>query len=71
MLSSLATGKAIVYTIFITNNHALCYLWWKENLIRHQKVSQYYEHDCRDQIFVKGYGFLSFDKNIGNNLSGK
>ena len=25
----------------------------------------------RDPIFVKGYGFLSFAKNIGKNLSGK
>ena len=25
----------------------------------------------RDQIFVKGYGFLSFAKNINKNLSGK
>ena len=25
----------------------------------------------RDQIFVKGYGFLSFAKNINENLSGK
>ena len=25
----------------------------------------------RDQIFVKGYGFLSFAENINKNLSGK
>ena len=22
------------------------HLWWKENLLNHQKVSEYYEHDC-------------------------
>ena len=35
------------YTMFISNNHALCRLWWKENLTKHQKVSKYYENDCR------------------------
>ena len=27
--------------------------------------------DSRDRIFVKGYGFLSFAKNIRKNLSGE
>ena len=27
--------------------------------------------ELRDQIFVKGYGFLSFAKTMGKNLSGK
>ena len=37
---------AISYsTIFISNNRALFHLWWKENLIKHQKVSKYYEND--------------------------
>ena len=22
-------------------------MWWKENLVKHQKVSKYYETDCR------------------------
>ena len=30
-----------------TNNHASFHLWWKENLIKYQKVSKYYAHDCR------------------------
>ena len=25
----------------------------------------------KDRIYVKGYGFLSFDKNMGKNLSNK
>ena len=33
--------------IFSTNSHALFYLWRKENLVRHQKVSKYYDHDCK------------------------
>ena len=31
----------------------------------------YYSIQSRDRIYVKGYGFLSFIKNIGNNLSNK
>ena len=23
------------------------HLWWKENLLKHRKVSRYYETDCR------------------------
>ena len=30
-----------------------------------------YSIEPRDEIFVKGYGILSFTKNIGKNLSGK
>ena len=30
-----------------------------------------YSIEPRDQMYVKGYGFSSFAKNIGNNLSGK
>ena len=32
--------------MFISNNRASFYLWWKENLVIHQKVSKYYENDC-------------------------
>ena len=32
---------------FIFTNHASFHLWWKENLLKHKKVSKYYEHDCR------------------------
>ena len=32
---------------FIANNHALFHLKWNENLLNHQKISKYYEHDCR------------------------
>ena len=33
--------------MFITNNRASYHLWWKETLVKHQKVSKYYENDCR------------------------
>ena len=29
--------------MFITNNRALFHFSWKENLVKHQKVSKYYE----------------------------
>ena len=32
---------------FITDNHASFHLWWTENLLNHQKVSKYYEHDLQ------------------------
>ena len=34
-----------VYVMFISNNHALLHFWCKENLLKHQKVSKYYEND--------------------------
>ena len=36
--------------MFITNNHASFHLWWKENLLNHQKVSKYYEHGCLQNL---------------------
>ena len=45
-------------------------MWWKENLIKHQKVSKYYENDCRTQSvkyqkilkLVFGNDFLNHEK---------
>ena len=36
--------------MFINNNGPLFHLWWKENLVKTQKVSKYHENDCL-QIF--------------------
>ena len=36
----------LIYTTFISNNRALFHLWWKWNLVKHQRVSIYYENDC-------------------------
>ena len=33
--------------MFISNNRPSFHLWGKENLVKHQKVSKYYENDCR------------------------
>ena len=38
--------RQLIYTMFVSNNHALFHLWWKENLVKHQKVSKYYENGC-------------------------
>ena len=43
-----------------------------ENKITKDKNSENMPHlEIRDRIYVKGYGFLSFPKNIGKNVSNK
>ena len=37
----------LAYTMSISHNRASFHLWWKENLLKHQKVLKYYENDCR------------------------
>ena len=39
----------LVCTMFISNNRASFHLWWKENLLKHQKVSKYYESSCNNR----------------------
>ena len=36
--------------MFITNNHALFHLWWKETLVKHLNVSKYYGHDLYSNL---------------------
>ena len=45
-------GNQLVYTMFVTNNWALFHLWWKEDLVKHQKVSKYYENDCLQNFLL-------------------
>ena len=33
--------------MFITNNDASFHLWGKESLVKYQKVSKCYDHNCR------------------------
>ena len=35
--------KQLVYKVFLSNNRASFHLWLKKNLVKHQKVSKYYE----------------------------
>ena len=44
--------RQLVYTVFISNNRASFHLWWKQNLVKHQKVSKYYENDFCFLIFL-------------------
>ena len=61
-----------LYTMFISNNRASYHLSWKENLVKHQIVSKYYENDCRLSCtivrptlldkYLLGFLFISFDR---------
>ena len=42
--------RQLVYIIFFTNNHASFHLWWEENLVKYQEVSNFYDYDCNDEI---------------------
>ena len=42
-----------VYTTFISNNRASFHLWWKKNLVKHQRVSKYYENDYSSRPFFQ------------------
>ena len=45
-LNSFGTRRQLVYNMFVSSNRASFHLWWKENLVKHQKVSKYYKNDC-------------------------
>ena len=38
--------------MFITNERASFHLRRKENVVKHQKASKYYENDCLQKIFL-------------------
>ena len=38
--------RQLVYTMFITNNLDSFHLLCKENLVKHQNVSKYYDQHC-------------------------
>ena len=38
--------------MFISNHRATFHLWRKENLLRHQKVLNYYENDCLQNFLL-------------------
>ena len=37
---------------FITNNQTSFHLCWKKNLVNHQRVSKYYEHNCLQNFLL-------------------
>ena len=52
--------RQLVYTMFITNNHALFHLWWKENFVKHQEVSKLYGHNCKKGHFNYKHNISDF-----------
>ena len=38
--------------MFISNNRPSFQLWWKENLVKLQQVSKYYENDCLQKFLL-------------------
>ena len=50
--------RHLLYTIFIINNPPLFHLWWKEHLVKHQKVSKYYEPDSLQIFLMLFYVFI-------------
>ena len=52
VLNRSATCSATRIHHFITSNHASFNLWWKKNLLNHQKVSKYHEHDCLQNFLL-------------------
>ena len=57
--------RQLVYTMFISNNRASFHLWWKEHFVKHQKVSKYYENDCR-QIHNRGINIQATFQDIAS-----
>ena len=51
--------------MIIRNTRTLFRLWWKENLVKHPKVSKYYETDCL-QNFLLFFMFLLTVKLVKN-----
>ena len=47
------------YTLFLNNNRTSFHLWWKENLVKYQKVSKYYENDCRSETWEEKLWILN------------
>ena len=52
--------RQLVYTIFITNNHASFHLWWKEKLVKHQQVSKYYMAMIVANIYIRLHFLLNY-----------
>ena len=42
----------LVEIMFITNNLAFFHLRCKENLVKHHKISKYYDHDCLQNVLL-------------------
>ena len=45
--------RQLVYTMFTSNNCPSFHFWWKENFIKHLKVSKCYENECKYKLVQK------------------
>ena len=62
----------LVCSIFVNNNRPSFQSWWKEILVKHWKVSKYYETDCRFYRFYMHFFINVLSRNmkmscLGNN----
>ena len=59
--------RQLVYSMFMNNNCASFYLWWKEILVKHQNASKYYENDYRSLNINSWFMFSSAIVFLQNN----
>ena len=52
VLGRQATRKVTRVYQFISNNQGSFHLWCKENLVKHQKFSNYYDHVCLQNFLL-------------------
>ena len=53
--------RQLIYSMFISKHCPLVHLGWKENLVKHQKVSKYYENDWRSLLSLSSDVFPSLN----------
>ena len=56
--------RQLVYTMVICNNRLSFHLWWKENFVKHRKVSKYYETYCRINCFWKRINIYQYRNRV-------
>ena len=61
--------RQLADTMFISNSRTSFHLWWRKSFTKHQKVSKYYENDCRLIRILKTQRWYSlYMFSIWNNL---
>ena len=61
----------LLYTMFISNNCPSLHLWWKQNLVKQQKVSKYYEPDCLQNVLFFFMILLTTDSVKNTHISAR
>ena len=52
--------------MFISNNHASFHLWWKESLLKNQRVSKYYENYRSSFSFLQNFAIMVLVNDISS-----